>query len=291
MNSEILMRIDAHHHFWHYSLDEYGWIDDRMQALRRNFMPADLERELELAHVQATVAVQARQTLEETSWLLDLAAHSRFVQGVVGWAPITARDFPEILDALQQNPKLKGLRHVVQGEADGFLDGAEFNRGIGAMRDTGLVYDLLIFARQLAEATRFVSRHPHQIFVQDHIAKPGIASDQFTAWDSGIRELASHENVFCKLSGMVTEADWHCWSSEGLRPYFETVLDAFGPSRLMAGSDWPVLTVACSYQRWWQTVEAWIAPLSHSERDEIEGGVAARVYRIKTEPQPRQAGN
>ena len=243
-------------------------------------MPADLERELELAHVQATVAVQARQTLEETSWLLELAAHSKFIQGVVGWAPIAANDFPESLDASRQNPKFKGLRHVVQGEPAGFLDGAEFNRGIAAMRDTGLVYELLIAARQLAEATRFISRHPDQIFVLDHIAKPGIAKNEFAAWDTEIRALASHENVFCKLSGMVTEADWHHWSSEDLRPYFETALDAFGPSRLLAGSDWPVLTVACSYQCWWETVEAWIAPLSNSERAEIEGGVATHVYQI-----------
>jgi L-fuconolactonase len=279
------MKIDAHHHFWHYSPEEYEWIDDRMQALRRDFLPADLERELELAHVQSTVAVQARQTLHETSWLLGLAATSKFIHGVVGWAPIAARDFPETLDDLLQNPKLKGLRHVVQAEADGFLDGAEFNRGIAAMRDAGLVYDLLIFARQLTEATRFVSRHPHQVFVLDHIAKPDIARDQFAAWDTEIRALAKHENVFCKLSGMVTEADWHRWSSEGLHPYFETVLDAFGPSRLMAGSDWPVLTVACSYQTWWRTVESWIAPLSHSERAEIQGGVAGRVYQINSDDQ------
>jgi L-fuconolactonase len=283
------MKIDAHHHLWHYSPDEYEWIDDRMQALRRDFMPVDLERELELAHVQATVAVQARQTLEETSWLLDLTAHSKFIQGVVGWAPIAAADFSEHLDALRKNPLLKGLRHGVQSEADGFLDGAEFNRGIAAMRDTGLVYDLLIFARQLTQTTRFVARHPHQIFVLDHIAKPSIASDQFAAWDSEIRALASHENVFCKLSGMVTEADWHRWSAGGLRPYFESVLDAFGPSRLMAGSDWPVVTVACSYQCWWETVESWVAPLSHSERAEIEGGVAARVYQINTDQRPLEA--
>lgn len=277
------MKIDAHQHFWNYSPDEYGWIDDRMQALRRNFTPADLERELELAHVQATIAVQARQTLEETSWLLELAAHSKFIQGVVGWVPIAAKDFTENLEAFQQNPKFKGLRHVVQGEADGFLDGAEFNRGIDAMRNTGLVYELLIVARQLAESTRFISRHPDQIFVLDHIAKPGIASNQFAAWDSEIRALASHENVFCKLSGMVTEADWRRWTSEDLRPYFETVLDAFGPSRLMVASDWPVLTLACSYKCWWETVEAWIAPLSLSERAEIEGGVAAEVYQINNE--------
>ena len=277
------MKIDAHQHFWNYSPDEYGWIDDRMQALRRNFTPADLERELELAHVQATIAVQARQTLEETSWLLKLAAQNKFIQGVVGWAPIAARDFTENLDAFQQNRKFKGLRHVVQGEADGFLDGAEFNRGIAAMRKTGLVYELLILAPQLAEATRFVSRHPHQIFVLDHIAKPSIASNQFAAWDSEIRTLASHENVFCKLSGMVTEADWHRWTSTDLQPYFETVLDAFGSSRLMAGTDWPVLTVASTYQGWWKTVEDWIAPLSQPERAEIEGGVASHVYQINTE--------
>jgi L-fuconolactonase len=279
------MKIDAHHHLWHYSPGEYDWIDDRMQALRRDFMPSDLEREMEPAHVQATVVVQARQTLGETSWLLDLAAKSNFIHAVVGWAPIAANDFPEKLDALLGNPKLKGLRHVVQGENVNFLDGAEFNRGIAAMRDTGLIYDLLIVARQLVEATRFVSRHPQQIFVLDHIAKPDIANDQFAAWDCEIRALASHENVFCKLSGMVTEADWHRWSSERLRPYFETALDAFGPSRLMAGSDWPVLTVACSYQDWWKTVESWIAPLSHSERAEIKGGVAGRVYQIHTDEQ------
>jgi len=198
------MKIDAHHHLWHYSPEEFKWIDDRMQALRRDFMPADLERELKLADVQATVAVQARQALEESSWLLEIAAGNNFIQGVVGWAPIAEMDFPETLDALLHNPKLKGLRHVVQGEADGFLDGAEFNREIVAMRDTSLVYDLLIFTKQLAEATRFVSRHPNQIFVLDHIAKPDIARNQFSVWDTEIRTLARHENVFCKLSGMVT---------------------------------------------------------------------------------------
>jgi len=284
------MRIDAHHHLWNYSPEEYDWIDVRMQALRRDFLPADLERELKLADVQATIAVQARQTLEETSWLLDIAAGNKFIQGVVGWAPIAEKDFPETLDALQQKIKFKGLRHVVQGEANGFLDSAEFNRGIEAMRDTSLVYDLLIFARQLAEATRFVSRHPNQIFVLDHIAKPDIARDQFTAWDTEIRKLGSHENVFCKLSGMVTEANWHCWSSEGLRPYFETVLETFGPSRLMVGSDWPVLTVACSYKYWWETVESWIGHLSPSERNEIQGGVAGRVYRINSDEQSVNAG-
>jgi L-fuconolactonase len=280
------MRIDSHQHFWHYSQDEYGWINDEMSALRRDFLPAHLHRELQLADVQATVAVQARQTVAETLWLLDLASRSEFIQGVVGWAPIGAADFSFQLDLLRQNTQLKGLRHVVQGEADGFLDGQGFNRGIAAMRDTGLVYDVLIFARQLAEAVRFIDRHPNQLFVLDHIAKPDIASHQFAPWSASLRELAHRANVVCKLSGIVTEADWNRWTADGLWPYFETVLDAFGPSRLMFGSDWPVLTVACTYQRWGQVIARWLAPLSVAERAEIEGGVAARVYRLGIGPQP-----
>jgi L-fuconolactonase len=260
-----------------------------MEVLRRDFLPADLQPELQLADVQATVAVQARQTLAETQWLLDLASGCEFIQGVVGWAPIASSDFPLQLDELRRNTLLKGLRHVVQGETDGYLDGEAFNRGIAAMYETGLVYDLLIFPRQLGEAARFVDRHPNQIFVLDHIAKPGIAKNQFAPWSALLCALAQRENVVCKLSGMVTEADWNHWSADGLRPYFETVLNAFGPSRLMFGSDWPVLTVACTYRQWSQTVAQWIAPLSETERGEIEGGVATRTYRLGAPPQPYPA--
>jgi L-fuconolactonase len=274
------MRIDAHHHLWHYTTTEYGWIDDSMQALRHDFFPVDLARETAAVGVDATVAVQARQTLEETHWLLELAGHSDLIRGVVGWAPLAAPDFRRVLDALRRNTLLKGLRHVVQGEPAGFLEGTDFNRGIEALRGTGLVYDVLIFARQLEEATRFVDRHPQQSFVLDHIAKPDIAGDGFAAWNTAIRELAQRENAVCKLSGMVTEADWTQWSPESLKPYYETVLEAFGPGRLMVGSDWPVLTVACSYTRWFETVAAWIAPLSESERAQIECGTAQRVYRL-----------
>ena len=170
---------------------------------------------------------------------------------------------------------------MVQGEPTGFLDGAEFNRGIAALRGTGLVYDVLIFARQLTEATRFVDRHPQQLFVLDHIAKPEIAAGEIAQWSKDIRELARRENVVCKVSGMVTEADWPQWSPASLKPYFDTVLEAFGPARLMAGSDWPVLTVACTYPRWWQTIAEWIAPLSATEREEIESGTAIRTYKLQ----------
>jgi len=198
------MRVDAHHHLWRYTPEEYGWIDDAMQTLRRDFLLADIEREARAAGVDATVVVQARQTVEETAWLLQLAAQSRWIHGVVGWLPIASDDFPAALERFEAGPLLKGLRHVVQAEPDGFLDGAEFNRGIAALGGTGLVYDVLIFARQLEEATRFVDRHPQQVFVLDHIAKPSIAVGEISQWSKDIRELARRENVVCKLSGMVT---------------------------------------------------------------------------------------
>jgi L-fuconolactonase len=274
-------RVDSHHHLWRYTPEEYGWIDDAMQSLRRDYLPEDLEAEARAAGVRATVAVQARQTVAETAWLLQLAAQSELIRGVVGWLPIAADDFPSALERFDAGPLLKGLRHVVQGEPAGFLDGAEFNRGIAALNGTGLVYDVLIFARQLAEATRFIDRHPQQLFVLDHIAKPEIAAGEISQWSKDIRELARRENVICKLSGMVTEADWSHWSPQSLQPYFDTVLQAFGPARLMAGSDWPVLTVACAYGRWWQTIAEWIAPLSAAERAEIESGTAIRTYRLE----------
>ena len=274
------MRVDSHHHLWRYTPEEYGWIDESMAILQRDFLPPDLEREATI--IDATIAVQARQTLEETRWLLSLAAQSSLIQGVVGWAPIAANDFPATLETLRRNPLLKGLRHVVQTEHDGFLDDPSFNRGVAALLPTSLVYDLLIFARQLPEATRFVDRHPHQSFVLDHIAKPDIKANAFASWNQAIRELARRPNVTCKLSGMVTEADWHTWSPEQLQPYFDTVLEAFGPSRLMFGSDWPVLTVASTYSRWVETVATWLAPLTPTERAAIEGETATRVYQLTT---------
>lgn len=282
------MRIDAHHHLWCYTTEEYGWIDDRMKILQRDFTPADLAAEMSAAGVTGSVAVQARQTLEETHWLLNLTVKSSVIKGVVGWAPIADKAFASTLPTLQSDPLLKGLRHVVQAEPDGFLDGEAFNRGIAALRDTGLVYEILIFARQLPEAIRFVDRHPNQVFVLDHIAKPDIAGNGFSAWEKGFRELAKRQNVSCKLSGMVTEADWQTWTPATLTPYFETALDAFGPSRLMVGTDWPVINVACSYTRWWQIITEWLAPLSQTEREQIEGKTAARVYGLALDPDSNQ---
>jgi len=282
------LRIDAHHHLWRYTTEEYSWIDDRMSVLQRDFTPTDLASEMAASGVYSSVAVQARQTLEETHWLLALAAKYSFIQGVTGWAPITSESFPETLETLQANPLLKGLRHVVQAEPDGFLEADAFNRGIDAISRTNLIYEVLIFARQLPEAIRFVDRHPNQVFVLDHIAKPDIANNGFASWEPAFRELAKRQNVCCKLSGMVTEADWQTWTPELLAPYFETVLETFGPSRLMIGSDWPVINVACSYTRWWQVITQWLAPLAAGEREQIEGKTAARVYRLAPDPQSSQ---
>lgn len=274
-------RIDAHHHLWRYSLEEYGWIDDSLQALRRDFLLDDLRTALSTAHVDGTIAVQARQTLAETRWLLALARGDSPVLGVVGWLPLASPDFPTLLDEFASEPALKGLRHVVQAEPAGFLDGPDFNRGLSALRGTGLVYDLLVYPGQLAETTRFVDRHPDQSFVLDHLAKPDIRHNGIVPWSTAIRELARRPNVTCKLSGMVTEADPQHWTAAQLRPYFEVVLEAFGPSRLMIGTDWPVLTVACTYGRWWGIVESWVAALSEAEQSAILGGTATHVYSLR----------
>ena len=230
------------------------------------------------------MAVQARQTLEETRWLLDLARRTLpgdarpLLRGVVGWAPLADEAFPAVLEKLRAESMLKGLRHVVQGEPAGFLDREDFHRGIAAMAGTGLVYDVLIFERQMGEAIAFVDRHPRQSFVLDHVGKPRIAEGVMEPWATQIRELARRENVTCKVSGLVTEAAWAAWTPESLRPYLDVVVEAFGPERLMAGSDWPVCLVASGYGQWWRVLEEFFAHFSEAERAAVFGGVATRVY-------------
>jgi L-fuconolactonase len=273
--------IDAHHHLWHYSPNEYEWIDDRMAALRRDFLPAEFITELASAGIDGAVAVQACPTLEETHWLLEMANRHKEILGVVGWAPIASPDFETSLNALAANPKLVGLRHVVQAEPQGFLDSEDFNRGIRTLHGTGLVYDLLIIEHQLAEAIRFVDRYPQQLFVLDHIAKPKIAAGEIEPWRTQIQELSQRSNVCCKVSGMVTEDSWSHWSIESLRPYLDTVVSVFGPDRLMAGSDWPVCLVATNYAQWWQLLRNYFADFSSDERANIFGATAARIYNLK----------
>jgi L-fuconolactonase len=275
------MKIDAHQHFWRYSAAEYGWIDDNMRAIRADFLPETLAPILTANGIDGTVAVQARQTLEETNWLLDLATRHSLIKGVVGWVPLSDPNVADILATFAERPHFKGVRHVVQGESDPeFLERAAFNHGIRAVTKLGLVYDLLIFARQLRAAIKFVDLHTTQVFVLDHIAKPVVQGLPPADWRRDIRELARRENVACKFSGLVTEVPGWKWTPELLRPYFEVVLEAFGPRRLMVGSDWPVCLVASDYGRWFEFVESCTALLSSKERARVLGGTAIDFYKI-----------
>ena len=253
-----------------------------MAGLRQDFLPSDLQLEINDQRVDATIAVQARQTLEETRWLLELAKGNAFIAGVVGWAPIVSPDFPELLDALAAETKLKGLRHVLQDESDdSYALREEFQRGMNALTGTGLVYDILIYERQLPAAVQLVDRNPNQMFVLDHLAKPKIASREISPWRENLRELARRPNVTCKISGMATEAIWGSWTLGDLEPYLEIALECFGSERLLTGSDWPVCMLATSYQRWWETLRQWLSKLSDFEQGNIMGSNAARVYRLE----------
>lgn len=273
--------IDAHHHLWSYDPAEYAWISKEMSVLARDFSPEDLRAEMKKARIDGSVVVQARQTLQETEWLLSLAKNHPYLRGVVGWAPISSESFPRHLEKFSQEKKLKGLRHVVQDEPDeNFILRSDFNRGISALTNSGLVFDILIFARHLPAAIQFVDQHPKQVFVLDHIAKPAIAKAMLDPWRAHIRQLAEHKNVYCKLSGMVTEANWSNWSAGDLQPYVDTILEAFGPQRLMAGSDWPVCLLATTYEGWFATLHKMLHSLSVPEKVNIFGNVASRVYQL-----------
>jgi L-fuconolactonase len=271
--------IDAHHHLWRYTPAEFGWIDEEMQVLRRDFLVPDLKAAMATAAIDGTIAVQARQTLEETRWLLDLADTTGAIRGVVGWAPIAGEDFPGCMEAFDGREKLKGLRHVIQGEKDEhYILREDFNSGIRTMLGSGLVYEILIYERHMADTIYFVDEHPEQPFVLDHVAKPLIAAAILEPWAERMRELGRRENVCCKLSGMVTEAKWDAWSLEMLRPYLDVAVEAFGPARVMAGSDWPVCLVASGYAQWFEVLREYFAGFSEAERARVFGGTAAEVY-------------
>jgi L-fuconolactonase len=275
------MKIDSHHHFWNYSAAEYPWIGDSMAALRRDFLPEHLQAEIAAAGIDGVVSVQARQSVRETEWLLSLADANPFIKGVVGWVPLAKPDVRDTLAAFAANPKLRAVRHVVQDEPDDrFILREDFNCGVSVLKDFGLVYDILIFERQLAASIEFVDRHPQQVFVLDHIAKPRIKDNVIEPWRTNIRELARRPNVFCKVSGMVTEADWKTWNEEQLRPYFDVVLEAFSPKRLMFGSDWPVCLAASSYARWVGVVRKFAAELSANEQEWLFGKTAVQAYSL-----------
>jgi L-fuconolactonase len=278
------MHIDAHQHFWLYNPVEYDWIDDSMSALRRDFLPADLRPEIESNGFHGSIAVQARQTLEETHWLLELADRSPSIFGVIGWADLRSTDIRSQLKNLTRNPKLVGVRHIVQSEPDDrFLLQPEFLRGIAMLEEFNLAYDILIYSRHLAVATEFVKKFPRQRFVLDHLAKPPIKSGNIHAWADGIRLLSEFPNVLCKVSGLVTEADWKHWKREQIVPYLDIAFESFGPNRLMIGSDWPVCLVAAPYARTVEVVKTYLLGKHPDDREAVLGGNAQRFWHLTGE--------
>ena len=276
------MIIDSHHHFWRYNPIEYDWISEDMKVIRRNFLPADLKNEIDNAGVNGVISVQARQTVEETNWLLNLTNENDFIKGMVGWLPISDPDFRSYLDLYADNNKLCALRHVIQDEPDPkFMLKKRFNDGVAQLKHYSLVFDILIYEHQLSNTISFIDKHPEQMFILDHIGKPRIKENMLNPWGKNITELARRENVYCKLSGMITEADFTVWTNEQLYPYFETVLEAFGPNRLMFGSDWPVCLVGISYGEWLGIVKSFIAKLSADEQLGIFYKNATKAYNLK----------
>ena len=274
-------RIDTHQHFWAFVPASYDWITEDMAVLRRDYAPAELRPLLQQGGVTATLAVEARGHLDETESLLRIASETDFVCGVVGWLPLMEARAPELIEQLSSQPWLKGVRHWMGAANDtSFMTQPALHAGVSLLERAGLTYDLMLWPLQLPEAARFVDRHPRQVFVLDHFAKPFIRTGALEPWSQGLRDLARRPNVYCKLSGLTTEADHARWGLADLRPYVDVALEAFGPRRLMFGSDWPVCTLATSYQRWVETVDTLIAGASDDERSWIWGRTAAHVYRL-----------
>ncbi len=275
-------RIDSHQHYWRYNSQDYGWMSGDRSPLQVDYMPPDLQPLLAESGIDGTVAVQARQNLRETEFLLELADQYDSIRGVVGWVDMRADDVEAQLERFASHPKMVGVRHIVHDEQDDrFMLGGGFLRGLAALRQYDLRYDLLLFPRHIPVAIDVVKRFPEQAFTLDHIAKPFIKDGVVGDWERDIRALASYDNVCCKVSGMVTEAAWKSWTQADFEPYLDIVFDCFGVDRLMFGSDWPVCTLAGSYAEVVGIVETYIAALSADERAAVMGGVAAQFYGLR----------
>jgi L-fuconolactonase len=275
-------KIDVHHHLWNYHKETHGWIDESMEVLKRDFTPEDLKRELDRVQFEGCVAVQASQTESETEFLLGQAEKYSFIKGVVGWVDLCSPSIQDQLKHFSKFGKLKGFRHVVQDEPDDrFLLRKDFLHGISQLKEYGFTYDLLIFPRQLEAAIEFVGLFPDQPFVLDHIAKPEIRNGRMADWRSGIESLGRHKNLYCKLSGIVTEADWWTWRYEELLPYLDVVFGTFGEDRLMVGSDWPVCKLAAEYDEVMGIVLKYLEGKDQEVHKKILGQNAIDFYHLK----------
>jgi len=275
------VRVDAHQHFWVYKKEEYRWIDDSMALLRRDFLPHHLKVMLETRGIDYTIAVQARQTLQESDWLLELADQNDFIKGIVGWVDLTSSYVTEDLERLSAHEMFRGVRHLLQDEEDDrYMLRKDFKRGISELGKYGLTFDLLISPIHIKYACELVNQFPNQRFVVDHFATPSIKRREIEPWKRDMKEIAKAENVYCKISGMVTEASWGSWKQEDFIPYMEAILDMFGTKRLMFGSDWPVCTVAAEYEKVLGIVTDFISSLSPLEQSKIMGLNAIDFYSL-----------
>ena len=275
------MIIDSHQHFWNYEPVKHDWIDDDMAVIRRDFTPSDLKQVYNENGIDGCVAVQADQTLAETDFLLELASKNDFIKGIVGWADLRGNDIDNVLEKYNPFEKIKGFRHVVQGEPDhNFLLRPDFLRGIKTLEKHHFTYDILIFPHQLGATLEFVKKFPNQKFVIDHIAKPYIKDGFYDGWAVLMKEIAKHENVECKVSGMITEANYKSWTEAQLEPYLDLVFNAFGTDRIMYGSDWPVSLVAGNYSKVKGIVTNYISKLSEEEQHNLMGKNAIQFYNL-----------
>jgi len=275
------MRIDTHQHYWRYNAADYGWIDDAKAVLKRDYTPADVRPLMAAAGFDAAIAVQARQTADETAALLAFADAHPFVAGVVGWVDLQADDAAEQLAAVASHPKLVGVRHIVQDEEDDrFLLRPAFCRGIALLAEFDLAYDVLVYPRHLPIVAEFLARFPSQRFVLDHLAKPDIRRGRLHEWARGLEEVAAAPNLMAKISGLVTEASWSEWTPDDLGPYLDVALDLFGPERLMVGSDWPVCTLAGPYERVMGVFSHYLAGRPEPARTAMFGGNARRFWKL-----------
>lgn len=275
------MVIDSHQHFWHYEPKKHEWIDESMKVIRRDFLPSDLEQVYNENGIDGCVAVQADQTLTETNFLIQLAKENAFIKGVVGWVDLRNDAIESTLETYANTNILKGFRHVVQGEPDhNFLLRPSFLRGISVLEKHNYTYDILIFPHQLGAALEFVKRFPNMRFVIDHIAKPYIKDGFYNGWATLMKEIGKHDNVYCKVSGIVTEADFKTWTPAQIKPYLELVFEAFGAERIMFGSDWPVCLVAGNYKQVKALITNFIANLSATEQAKVMGQNAIEFYNL-----------
>ncbi|MBO9683816.1 MAG: amidohydrolase family protein [Flavisolibacter sp.] len=273
--------MDAHQHFWQFNPVRDSWITDEMSVIQKDFFPCDLKPVLQQNGFDGCVAVQASQSEEETEFLISLAAQNDFIKGVVGWVDLQANDIEERLAKYKSIPVVKGFRHVLQGEPQrDLMLKPEFKRGIAALQKQGFAYDILIFPDQINFSGELVASFPEQKFVIDHIAKPYIKRKEIDEWKRDMEKIAKHENVYCKISGMVTEADWKAWKKEDFKPYLDVVVEVFGTDRILFGSDWPVCLVAASYEKMLGIVKDYFASFSQNEQDRFFGLNAIRFYNL-----------